>query len=61
MSLTMISSNDCQLCNYHTVVTLIGDFPSVMCASFSNQLAEAPLKVNIQFKVNKVKIQFLDV
>ena len=40
---------------------IIGEFPGY-CARINFQRdSRAPLKVNIQFKVNKVKIQFLDV
>ena len=40
---------------------IIEDFPNVARASFFQKNWRAPLKVNIQFKVNKVNIQFLDV
>ena len=39
----------------------IDDFPDILHTSFFQRDWPAALKVNIQFKVNKVKVQFTDV
>ena len=57
---------DLGIAHAHIIATVIhiyeeiNDFPSIAHALFFKETWRAPLKVNMQSKVNKVKTQFMD-